>query len=281
RGVVPADHRRTAGHRAGGSQPIDEDVGEVGGAATGGAGVVGVEHERLAHLGDAVVQVADLVHRPAGRGVALDTQPDRAAADDAVGVDAGDRVVLHEHVGDPGGGLAADGDAVRAVEVVVLDGDVLRRHGSGLDRDAVVAVHDVAVGDRDVGCAARVDPVGVVRVRRGLDLHAPRGEAGGVLVDHVEVRGVEQVDVVEHEVVCLVRLDQPRVVLAQALRVGLGGQGEPAGTRAVHGKVAATVDAALRSTRRAHPFNAGVGAVDRDERLAPAAARGRGPAFAR
>src|SRR5258708_6164506 len=79
------------------------------------------------------------------------------------------------------------------------------------------------------------------------------------------------------DVVHAVRLDQPRVVLRSPVVLGRGGQVPPRDALADQVEVAAPVDEPLAGAAlRAH--DPGVGAVDRDERLAPAAAAGDGAA---
>ena len=212
-----------------------------------------------ADAAQAYVAVDDAVHAAAAFVVALDAQ---------AGGRTNHRQVLDQYVVHTAVRLAADRHAVAAVEAVVQDRHVFRRAcAAGFHRDVVVAGPDDAVRDGDVARRDRIDAVRVARVVRGVDDHAPCGEAVHVVERHVEVRGILQGDTVQREVACAVGLDQPGHVLAGLLALGAAGDLPPGLVMAEDRLATLAVDRAAAHDRGA------AHAVHRDERAAAAARR--------
>src|SRR5262249_41087271 len=84
-----------------------------------------------------------------------------------------------------------------------------------LDRDVVVARVDVAVGDRDVRGAGRIDAVGISRTRVArVDDQPPYRKAVAAVVHDVEVRRVLERELVDREIVGPVDLNESWTALA-------------------------------------------------------------------
>ena len=188
---------------------FERDVFVDGQAVAGERGVVRREDQRIGHVADADVAIDDLMDQAAAAAVGLD-------ADAVVG--AVDGEVVDEQVIDAAEGAAADGHAVAGIEMVVQDGHVGDgARAAGLEADIVVAGVNVAVGDGDIARRAGIDAVGVARGFGRHDLHAPRGEAVGLIDGDVEAGRVAQGDVVHREVVDVAQGDHGEDALLTGL----------------------------------------------------------------
>ena len=208
-GADSADTGVGAGDGADGLGSVDDDVGVDG--STGGSAataVVGVEDDEVLDVGHADVFVEDFVDGAAALGVRLDVDGVGVCGGSAGEVFAVDVVVVEEDVGDAVEGLASDGEAVRAVDARVFDGDVRGCRGVGFDGYSVVAGFDGGLVEGDVGDGVDVDAVGVGAGGGGADGEAP--DSGAVAAFDVEVgmRGLLEGDVVDDEVIYVLGLDE-------------------------------------------------------------------------
>lgn len=254
---------------AGGPQTIDDNLAEGGRGAAAAAGIERVDHQRA---GDAVQA-----------GIAIGNQTDRAALGDA-GLDAqtvvvgaavagivagGDGSGIDQHIADAGHHLAANRDAVRAVATIVAQGDVAGLGGDGLDRHAIVAAHHIVIEHGGVDHAIQVQAIGVGAGRRRLHPRAPDGQAIDDMREEMEVRRIDQIDVVERKRAGILHLDQVRAVLHLVGLLGVLAEFPPRGALAEHGQVTTAIDGALAPTD-AHTHHTGPGALDADQRQASA-----------